>query len=258
MQRTSYPPGTPNWVDVTSPDIGSCARFYCDLFGWNATDLGEEAGHYHLFDLDGKRVAAGGPSMMGEATPPAWMTYISVADADATLWAIETNGGSVLMPGMDVFDAGRMGVARDPLGGVFAVWQPGTTIGAELVNVPNTWSWNELTTRNADELLTFYSAIFGWTVEKIDAGGIVYRELRLDGRRIAGCMQMDENWPPDLPTHWMVYFAVADCDAAAAKVTELGGTVHVPPTDLPVGRFAVVQDPQGAAFSLIMLLAADD
>jgi predicted enzyme related to lactoylglutathione lyase len=69
---------------------------------------------------------------------------------------------------------------------------------------------------------------------------------------------MDENWPPDLPTHWMVYFAVEDADAATKKVTELGGTVHMPPRDIPVGRFAVVQDPTGATFSLIKLDRADD
>jgi predicted enzyme related to lactoylglutathione lyase len=258
MERTSYPPGTPNWVDVTSPDIHAAARFYCDLFGWNATDLGEEFGNYHMFDLDGETVAAGSPSMMGEASPPAWTSYFSVVDADTTLEAIENLGGSVLMPGTDVAEAGRMGIARDPLGGVFAVWQPGTTVGAQIVNVPGAWCWNELTTRNADELLMFYTAIFGWTIEKLDSGGFVYREIQLDGRRVAGCMEMDENWPPDLPTHWMVYFAVDDADAAAQKVTELGGSVHMPPTDIPVGRFAVVQDPTGATFSVIKLDRADD
>ena len=64
-------------------------------------------------------------------------------------------------------------------------------------------------------------------------------------------MQMTEEWG-ELPSHWMIYFSVADCDAAAAKATELGGSVKVPPTDIPpVGRFSVIQDPQGAVFSII-------
>lgn len=255
MEPTSYAPGTPNWVDVTSPDVTAAADFYCSLFGWEDHDLGEEAGNYHMFLLDGKTVAAASPKQAGDATPPAWTTYISVTDTDAALFAIEKNGGSLLMPGTDVFEAGRMGLARDPLGGVFAVWQPGTTAGAQLVNVPNTWCWSELATHNADELLTFYTAVFGWEVEKHHNDEMTYRELHLDGRRVAGCIEMDDNWPPDLPTHWLVYFAVSDCDAAVAKVNELGGTVHVPATDLPVGRFAIAQDPTGAVFAVITLNA---
>lgn len=259
MERTSYVPGTPNWLDVTSADVQATADFYSSLFGWEDHDLGEEAGNYHMFLLDGKIVAAASPKQPGDATPPAWTTYISVDDADATLQAIEKNGGSLLMPGTDVFEAGRMGLARDPLGGVFAIWQPGTTKGAQLVNVPNTWCWSELTTRNADELLTFYSAVFGWTVEKMQFGPHVYREIHVDGRRTAGCIEMDdENWPPDLPTHWAVYFAVDDCDAAVARATELGGVLQVPATDIPVGRFAVLQDPTGASFAVIKLTQADD
>ena len=78
-----------------------------------------------------------------------------------------------------------------------------------------------------------------------------YRELHLDGKPIGGCMQMDENFPPGLPTHWMVYFAVADCDATADRAKALGGTVHVEPMDIPVGRMAVIQDPGGAVCAVI-------
>jgi uncharacterized protein len=49
----------------------------------------------------------------------------------------------------------------------------------------------------------------------------------------------------------MVYFAVDNCDAAVAKVAELGGKVTVPPTDIPPGVFALVTDPQGATFGVL-------
>ncbi len=62
-----------------------------------------------------------------------------------------------------------------------------------------------------------------------------------------------DEWPADLPAHWMVYFAVADCDTTAARAAELGGVVSVPPNDLPMGRFAVLNDPQGGFFSVIAL-----
>ena len=75
-----------------------------------------------------------------------------------------------------------------------------------------------------------------------DAGGI----MAMDGEQFDG-----------VPNHWMVYFAVDDCAAAAAKVAETGGTVCVPPTEIPVGTFSVLIDPQGCTFSVITLNEAD-
>ncbi|MGH3990819.1 MAG: VOC family protein, partial [Pseudonocardiaceae bacterium] len=72
-------------------------------------------------------------------------------------------------------------------------------------------------------------------------------------RKIAGMLQMDDRWPADVPSHWMAYFAVEDTDAVAARAQELGATILVPPTDIPPGRFAVLNDPHGAAFSIITL-----
>jgi hypothetical protein len=51
----------------------------------------------------------------------------------------------------------------------------------------------------------------------------------------------------------MPYFAVADTDATASLAQELGGSVTVPPTDIPPGRFALLNDPQGGFFSVIRL-----
>jgi predicted enzyme related to lactoylglutathione lyase len=257
MEVNEYTPGTPCWVDIASPDIAATAAFYTALFGWGATDLGPDAGNYHMFDVGGKIVAAGGPQMDGDPSPPHWTTYICVADAAETVSKIEANGGTVLLAPMAVMEAGTMAIASDPKGGVFAIWQPGTTKGAQLVNDPNTWCWNELTTRDADELLEFYTAVFGWSINKIGGGGFTYREIQVNGRRSAGCMEMDDNFPAQLPTHWLTYFAVTDCDESAAKAESLGGHVHVSPTDLPVGRFSVLQDPAGAAFAIITLLHAD-
>lgn len=258
MEVTQYAPGTPSWCDVGTTDVAATAAFYSELFGWNAVDMGEEAGHYTMFDIGGRWVAACGPKMADDPSPPVWMTYITVADADASAAAITGNGGTMLMPPMDVMEAGRMAIGADPSGGVFAIWQPREHIGAQLVNEPNTMCWNELTARDADRLLEFYTAVFGWAVQIQGGDGapITYRELQIDGRSIGGCMEMDDNWP-DLPTHWMVYFAVDDCDAIAARARELGATVHVEPTDLPVGRFSVIQDPTGGTFSVIRFNETD-
>ena len=61
-ERTSYDPGTPSWVDLTTTDLEGALRFYGDVFGWEFEDMGEEAGHYHQARLRGKRVAGIGPT----------------------------------------------------------------------------------------------------------------------------------------------------------------------------------------------------
>jgi predicted enzyme related to lactoylglutathione lyase len=69
-------------------------------------------------------------------------------------------------------------------------------------------------------------------------------------------MQKPPMLPADVPPHWAVYFAVADTDAAVARIAELGGSVMMPPMDIEPGRFAVVADPYGAAFNVIALKPA--
>ena len=73
------------------------------------------------------------------------------------------------------------------------------------------------------------------------------------GARSPGVTQMTDDWPAEIPSHWTVVFAVADADAAAAEAIEMGGMVHVPPTDIPPGRYSVLTDPVGAAFSILQL-----
>jgi predicted enzyme related to lactoylglutathione lyase len=74
-----------------------------------------------------------------------------------------------------------------------------------------------------------------------------------DARPAAG---MFKNTPEmgNLPPHWLVYFAVDDCDAMVQKATGLGANVMKPADDIPgIGRFAILTDPQGAAFAIIKL-----
>ncbi len=253
-EMTKYEPGTPSWVDLGTPDPADARRFYSGLFGWSIIEGPPEAGGYSMCELDGKPVAGLGPQMNTDM-PPWWTTYISVADADETAAAITQDGGSLLVEPMDVFDVGRMAVAADPAGAVFSIWQPRKYIGAAIVNDVNSFCWNELATRDPQRSIEFYGAVFGWTANILtNAGAENYTEFHLGGRGIAGMLPMvGDSWPPDMPNHWVVYFAVESCDTAVARVGELGGSVVVPPTDVPPGRFAVVKDPQGAVFSVIAL-----
>ena len=139
-ERTSYAPGTPSWVDLGSPDTAASAAFYGELFGWDAAmDPRPEAGGYGMFMIGDKTVAGLGPQMNPDL-PPFWAVYITVADADETAAKVAANGGTVIVPPMDIFDAGRMGVAQDSVGSFISFWQPREHIGCQLVNEPGTFS----------------------------------------------------------------------------------------------------------------------
>jgi len=252
-ERTKYESGVPCWADAQVPDLPASVAFYEGLFGWTAEDQGEEAGHYTLFKVGGLEVAGIGP-LPAPAMPPVWTAYLASDDVDETAKQAEAAGGTVFMPPFDVLDSGRMTVIADPTGAAFGVWQAKKHIGARLVDEPNTVLWNELNSRDMAAALPFYETVFGITANAIPMGpdGEIYRELQVNGETVGGAMEIGEDWPAEVPAHWMVYFAVEDTDATAARATELGGNVNVPPTDIPtVGRFAVLSDPGGAHFSVM-------
>ena len=105
--------------------------------------------------------------------------------------------------------------------------------------------------REPEKAKDFYRAVLGWDGETHPFGPSEYTEWELGGETFGGMKRMNEDFPSELPAHWTMYVAVEDCDAAAARVTELGGSVGVQPTTIPPGRFAVVLDPQGGYLSLI-------
>jgi hypothetical protein len=252
--RTSYEPGTPSWVDLASADLPASTAFYSSLFGWEAMDQGEEAGHYHMFEKNGVPVAGAGPLMM-EGQPAAWTTYISVTDADASVARVKEAGGMVFVEPMDVLEVGRMAVFADPTGAAAAVWQPRQHIGAGLVNEPGALAWNELNTRDVPGAKSFYAAVFGWEGETGDMGGMQYTTWKLSGEDVGGMMTMPEEVPAEVPAHWLAYFGTADCDATVASATGSGATLFAGPIDIPAGRFAVLGDPTGALFGVIALAA---
>jgi predicted enzyme related to lactoylglutathione lyase len=202
------------------------------------------------------RVVAGLMPFTGSAQRPGWNTYVSVTDAAATAALVADAGGQVLVPPIDVAGQGRMAMFADDQGAVIAAWQPAAFRGAGMVNDPGCACWNELACRDTAAAGRFYKRVFGWQAATSQMGPMTYSEWRLDDRPVGGMVHMDEDWPGGIPPRWMVYFAVADCDAAAARAEELGGQVRVPPTDVPSGRFAVAGDQHGAEFTIIKLAAA--
>lgn len=153
----------------------------------------------------------------------------------------------------DVMDVGRMAVIQDPTGAALCLWQAKAHIGSGVKNEPGSLCWNELYTTDPDKARAFYTKLFGWVSEGVDMGPMgIYTLFKLPGapNNVAGMMKL----PPPMagaPSHWTAYLEVVDCDASTKQVGELGGTILMPPTDIPdVGRFSIVQDPMGATFAL--------
>ncbi len=252
-----YAPGTPSWVDLATPDADASAAFYGKVMGWTATEPGaeEETGGYRMFQQGDQSVGGLMPHMQ-EGQPTAWSTYVSVVDADETAEKVRAAGGSVVVEPMDVMDIGRMAFFSDPTGAVFGVWQPRSFAGADLVNEPNSLCWNEVLTRDSETDRAFYPAVFGWNAGRPGFEGApdTYVVWELGDKAVGGMMQMtDEYFPAEVPPHWSVCFAVADCDATVAKAKEAGATVTAEPMDMPIGRFAGLIDPQGASFAVMAL-----
>jgi predicted enzyme related to lactoylglutathione lyase len=244
-------PGVPNWVDLGTADLDDAKRFYTTLFGWTAHVSGDEYGGYTIFACNGRPAAGAGP-LFGEGQPTAWSTYIATDDADAIAARVAAAGGKVLVQPFDVGDQGRMAAFLDQAGAPFSVWEAGTMQGAEVFDEPGAVTWFELVTRDVEGSAAFYGDVFGWTVRGASAAGATYVVFEREGATVAGLQPMvGSAWPDDLSPHWMVYFAVANCDATAEHAYALGGQVVRPPADITFGRSAVLADPEGGTFSIL-------
>jgi predicted enzyme related to lactoylglutathione lyase len=248
MKVTHYHPGMPCWADLGSADLDASKQFYSGVFGWQADAPDPQARGYTIFRKDGAAVAGVGP-LQGPDQPPAWSVYASTDDADAAARRVEAAGGKVLMAPMDVLDGGRLAVFIDPAGAVSGVWQPLAFAGAKVCGEAGTLSWIELVTRDQDSAIAFYRSVHGWEPEVQQGRGYTLFKLGTDA--VAG-MTNPAQGSGDAPAHWQPYFGSDDTDATVAKVKELGGTVFVPPEDIPgVGRFAMAADPAGVNFSIM-------
>jgi uncharacterized protein len=252
-ERTSYTPGTPCWVDLMTPDIEASAAFYGELLGWDVPELpnSAELGGYRRAKKNGKDVAGVAP-LMQEGQPPVWSTYVSVADAAATLATVGASGGQVIVEAMDVMGLGSMGVFSDPTGAVCGVWQPGTFAGAELVNEYGAFGWNELGTRDPGAAKQFYGAVFGWSSEDNDMGEMgTYTTWKVGEAMVGGMFDISGVVPDEVPAHWLTYFTVEDLGATMDKAKAGGGDVRNGPIEIPIGRFSVLADQFGAVFAVM-------
>ena len=253
----SYPAGTPCWIDLMSPDVDASKAFYSAVFGWDSEDNFDDDGNriYTQFKRGDHIVAGLGGQPPGmEGLPAIWNSYVATDDVAATAAAVTEAGGTVMMPPMQVMEAGHMAIFADPTGAAFSVWQADRHKGADVANEADTWSWNELMSRDIDTAKAFYSKVFGWEYDEMDMGpGGIYNVIRGgDYNGLGGLMAMPPDMPDQVPNHWAVYFMVDDVNATAEAVKAAGGQVVQEPFEAPgVGHIAVMHDPAGGSFSVL-------
>ena len=116
------------------------------------------------------------------------------------------------------------------------------------------FGWFELMTTDVEAAKTFYKGLFGWEYETVPIPEAEYTIVKVDGVAVAGIMGQPEE-SKGMPPSWDIYITVDDVDATVKSVTELGGKVLRPAFDIPeVGRFCVLQDPQGAVIMAMTYL----
>ena len=260
-ERDQYPTGVPCWIDSAQPDPSSALGFYGPLLGWEFVGPGampgDPPGDYYVASVRGKDVAGISSRPPGASSRPAWMTYVAVDSADAIADRARDAGGTVVAEPFDAPPAGRMAVILDPAGAAFSVWEAGTRPGAQIVNEPSAWSMSILRTGDPEGAKAFYRALFGWEAEPFAPEVTLFRLPGYVGGEPAQPVPRDvvaAMTTAGDEASWGVDVWVDDADATAARASELGGTVHVGPHEIPGFRNAVIADPEGAVLSISQLL----
>jgi hypothetical protein len=234
---------------VTS-DIAKARAFYTALFGWTVQEMEMPGGVYPLFSIGEEGL--GGFVEAGDGVPAHWIGYVAVEDVDQVVEKATSLGGTVKHPAADIPEVGRWAVIQDPAGAVVSPFRGNSPAPPETDAMPQTgaFCWDELLAPDTAPEGTFYTGIFGWRQEDQDMGPMGFYHLFKRGDKNAAGMM--KNPQPGMPASWMPYVAVADTDAAAARIKELGGQVCVEPQNIPnVGRFSISLDPTGASFGVL-------
>lgn len=274
----AFAQSAPCWVDVQLPDLEAGKRFYGELFGWTfragdgfRTGDGFRAGGGPYADaLSGGALVAALAAKQDGRMPTAWGVYFATDDITASVARVREAGGQLITEPVRAGRLGALAQAADPGGAVFGLWQAGERKGFQKQNEPGSFCWTEVYTRQKDRVDPFYEQVFGFrSVDPDEAGPGTpgapdTDESRVDFRMwspvgtepgpdtaVGGRSVITDAFPAMMPSYFLNYFAVADCDASADTVVRLGGRVSAPPFDIPYGRMAVLQDDQGAVFAVL-------
>jgi hypothetical protein len=261
MSNEPWDAGMHCWLDLMTSDLEGAKSFYTTLLGWNINEMPMPDGSDGVYTMaalsDGP---IGGLAQIDEkqkamGVPPHWMIYTAVDNVDEITAKAKAAGGGAMVEPFDIPNTGRMAILHGPARETFAIWERSSahTGAAKIYGQPGTFCWGELGTHNVDQSAGFYTKVIGWTAKTQQMGEGQYTVFEAGGQQAAGMYQM----PPEMakvPPNWLAYFAVVDLEKSTAKALELGATQVCPATEAEgVGRFSILQDPQGANFAIIQL-----
>jgi len=250
------------WYELMTTDPDGAKAFYDAVVGWNIEGQSQFPNGYRMIGRSDGKFAGGvlplTEEMQQHGARPTWLGYIYVTDVDASVAAIEQDGGKALMPAFDIPNIGRVAMVADPSGAPFYMMKPMPPANEPeaksdvfSVDRPQRVRWNELSSSDDDGAVAFYTTQFGWLQDGAMPMGEMgdYRFIYANGVRIGAIMRK----PPQRPVStWTFYFGVDDIDRAAEAVTTGGGQILFGPMEIPGGEFSLNgMDPQGAAFGLV-------
>ncbi len=242
------------FVELVTPNLAAAKQFYAGLFGWTFRDIQAGGTVYAEAFLDGRPVAGlihkNFPA--SEHRQPAWLSFFSVRDVDATKKIAFQNAAKVLFEPHSIPDRGREAVFADPQGAIFAVLASSSGDPSDVLAAPGEWIWSSLITSDPDTDAAFYQKLFDYDVFELPASpGAQHLMLATDNYARASVNSLPAN-RPNTQSYWLNYIRVEDTVKITAKVVELGGRVLVEPRiDRHGGKVAVVADPLGAPFGLL-------
>ncbi len=243
----SYEHGRFVWFELLTKDIDKAKSFYPEVLPWRIEPTPMQDGSsYNLIKVGDQGV--GGLMSPQADVPTAWVSYVSVANVDETAKKIKAAGGTTQMDAFDAPGVGRMQPVSDPHNGMFCLFK-GETGDPPRVDGPGSLHWNELWTQDPKASLAFYERALGYTHDEMSMPNGTYYIFK-DGDDMRGGMLQAPS--SDIPTMWLQYVTVDDCDATLARAKQNGATIVAEPVDAEgVGRFGIFRDPLGGMIGVI-------
>jgi predicted enzyme related to lactoylglutathione lyase len=260
---TSSDQGSFIWYELMTTDAAAAGKFYSAVVkGWTFGERVPTDVDYRMIQLSDGGNAGGvltlDEQMKSGGARPVWLGYLHVKDVDATVAAVNDDGGHTMREPWDQSGVGRLAFVTDPQGAPFYLMDPlppeqdpNAVSDVFSVDQPEHVRWNELSTSDPAGAVNFYTRHFGWKQEgEMDMGELgKYQFIQKDGVGIGAIMPRMPEMPVSL---WSFYIGVDDIDRAAAAITGNGGKILNGPMEIPGGEFALNgMDPQGASFGLV-------
>jgi hypothetical protein len=243
----SYEHGRFVWFELQTKDVDKATSFYPEALPWRIEPMSMQDGSSYTLIKVGE-AGIGGILSPPADVPTAWVSYVSVANVDETAKKVTAAGGTTHMDAFDVPGVGRMQPVSDAQGGMFSLFKA-ETADPPRVEGPGSLHWNELWTQDPKASLAFYESALGYTHEEMTMPNGTYYVLKDGDNPRGGILQAPSS---DIPTMWLQYITVDDCDAALARAKQNGATVVAEPVDAEgVGRFGIFRDPLGGMMGVI-------